>query len=291
MSNKIVPSIYRAVIDDVISNIKSEFDEYGVSEDVLAELQSKWEAKVIASHVADFEPAPAPQPPAPPAHSAYPPHPIHMQHGHYPPHTAYAQPHHTHVKTEPVDTRYMLSNPVQYGLPPLAGPQIPTRPPLPGGQPMSYTHMNGRPPSAAGQAPPPPTARYAPPANPAQPAPAARIPQVDGPSSSESESPSPPPSQSYAPRTSHPSLPQPSQTSAAEKAEDSEAINSDLDDSDSDVEQDGIEGGSADQDIVFCTYDKVARVKNKWKCVLKDGMIHINGKDYLFAKCSGEFEW
>ena len=32
---------------------------------------------------------------------------------------------------------------------------------------------------------------------------------------------------------------------------------------------------------------QVARVKNKWKCILKDGMIHINGKDYLFAKCTG----
>jgi hypothetical protein len=31
---------------------------------------------------------------------------------------------------------------------------------------------------------------------------------------------------------------------------------------------------------------QVARVKNKWKCVLKDGMIHVNGKDYLFAKCT-----
>lgn len=36
----IEPSIYRTVIDDVIANIKSEFDEYGVSEEVLAELQS-----------------------------------------------------------------------------------------------------------------------------------------------------------------------------------------------------------------------------------------------------------
>ena len=33
--------------------------------------------------------------------------------------------------------------------------------------------------------------------------------------------------------------------------------------------------------------DQVARVKNKWKCILKDGMIHVNGKDYLFAKCTG----
>ncbi|KAI0645848.1 transcription factor IIA alpha/beta subunit [Trametes meyenii] len=294
MSNKIVPAIYRAVIDDVIANIKPEFDEYGVSEDVLAELQSKWEAKVIASHVADFEPAPAPQPPAPTPHPSYPPHPMHMAHGHYPPHTAYAQPPphpmQPHVKTEPVDaSRYMLN---AYALPSLSGPQIPARSAMPAGQPVQYAPMTGRPPNTAAQAPPPPTARYAaPPAVAPQPAPTARIPQVDGPSSSSSESPSPPPSQGYAPRASHPSLPQPSQTSAASKEEDSEAINSDLDDSDSDVEQDGIEGGAADQDIVFCTYDKVARVKNKWKCVLKDGMIHINGKDYLFAKCSGEFEW
>jgi transcription initiation factor TFIIA large subunit len=33
------PGIYRAVIDEVISAIKPEFDEYGVSEEVLAELQ------------------------------------------------------------------------------------------------------------------------------------------------------------------------------------------------------------------------------------------------------------
>ena len=33
------PSIYRAIIDDVINAMKPEFDEYGVSEDVLADLQ------------------------------------------------------------------------------------------------------------------------------------------------------------------------------------------------------------------------------------------------------------
>lgn len=47
-------------------------------------------------------------------------------------------------------------------------------------------------------------------------------------------------------------------------------------------------------------------MKNKWKTTFKDGMIHINGRDYLFAKCTGcvvahtlksaqltvrEFEW
>ncbi|KAH8107761.1 transcription factor IIA alpha/beta subunit [Cristinia sonorae] len=295
MSNKIVPNIYRAVIDDVIANIKSEFDEYGVGEEVLAELQHKWEAKVIQSHVAEFE-ASAPQAahasaPAPPQHS-YPPHPIHahaMHNSQYQPapgaYHAYAPPSGPHIKAEPVDQRYMLSGPpTPYAIPSLPGPQI-HRP-------------------SSGPVPPPPTARlqYPPSAGSSNGvAPTARIPQVDGPSSSSSDSPSPPPSQSYAPpRALHPSLPQPAAAaSASHHDDDDEAINSDLDDSDSDNERDDDANGAGDTDIVFCTYDKassmtsgtVARVKNKWKCVLKDGMIHVNGKDYLFAKCTGEFEW
>ncbi|WWD18718.1 hypothetical protein CI109_103172 [Kwoniella shandongensis] len=71
-----------------------------------------------------------------------------------------------------------------------------------------------------------------------------------------------------------------------------EVIDSDLDDSDDELRDEG-EGGDDDGevDIVFCVYDKVQRVKNKWKTVFKDGMIHINGRDYLFGKCNGEFEW
>ncbi|WWC71013.1 uncharacterized protein I206_104966 [Kwoniella pini CBS 10737] len=69
-------------------------------------------------------------------------------------------------------------------------------------------------------------------------------------------------------------------------------IDSDLDDSDDELRDDA-EGGDddGDTDIVFCVYDKVQRVKNKWKTVFKDGMIHVNGRDYLFSKCTGEFEW
>jgi hypothetical protein len=33
------PTIYRNIIDDVVQAMKPEFDEYGVSEDVLAALQ------------------------------------------------------------------------------------------------------------------------------------------------------------------------------------------------------------------------------------------------------------
>jgi len=79
-----------------------------------------------------------------------------------------------------------------------------------------------------------------------------KIPQVDGPSSSGSDSPSPP---TFAPRSQHPSLPQPPPPTSAPV--DNEAINSDLDDSDSEEEEDAQEDGPGDGDIVFCTYDKV----------------------------------
>jgi len=45
------------------------------------------------------------------------------------------------------------------------------------------------------------------------------------------------------------------ETSGAPK--DDEAINSDLDDSDTENEAEAEEGGTGDTDIVFCTYDKV----------------------------------
>ncbi|KDQ55777.1 hypothetical protein JAAARDRAFT_37194 [Jaapia argillacea MUCL 33604] len=290
MSNKIVPGIYRAVIDEVISAIKPEFDEFGVGEDVLAELQHKWQQKVMQSHVAEFETPPPPPPP--PAHHAYPSHPMHMmpQHPHYPPHNAYGHPPHhqgqpsqqPQVKSEPMDNRYMLSGPGSlpaYTIPTLAGPQL-------NGAPRPPQHAAMYPPQPQGPqgTAPKPTYSAAPPQNGQQ----QRIPQTDGPSSSSSDSPSPP---AYAPRSSHPSLPAPPGTSQSTTVADDEAINSDLDDSDTGDEDDADEGGAGDTDIVFCTYDKVARVKTKWKCVLKDGIVHVNGKDYLFAKCTGEFEW
>lgn len=42
---------------------------------------------------------------------------------------------------------------------------------------------------------------------------------------------------------------------------------------------------------VVCQYEKVNRVKQKWKCNFKDGIMHVNGKDYLFHRATGEFEW
>ncbi|KAJ4490889.1 transcription factor IIA alpha/beta subunit [Lentinula aciculospora] len=318
MSNKIVPGIYRSVIDDVVAAIKPEFEEYGVSEDVLAELQHKWESKVIASHVADFEVATVPPAQAP--QRSYQTHPIHMMQGHAayaaPPHSYVGAPAHPGVKAEPIDTRYMLHNAPQmaYAVPHLPGPAIngARQPPVSqyGGQTSILSFPPGPPPvqamSANGAGVPlgrpyvpqtsvssvPGAAMSAPSAasasNSGGGGSAGRIPQLDGPSEDESDedSQTPPP---YAPRSMHPSLPQPQASTSA--SADSEAINSDLDDSDTGDEEEADDGAVGETDIVFCTYDKVARVKNKWKCILKDGMIHVNGKDYLFSKCTGEFEW
>jgi len=77
-----------------------------------------------------------------------------------------------------------------------------------------------------------------------------------------------------------------------------DAINSDLDDSDinSDIDSEFGEGddgddGGVDKSIVLCMYEKVHRTKNKWKCQLKDGVISIGGKDWVFSRANGEFEW
>jgi transcription initiation factor TFIIA large subunit len=77
---------------------------------------------------------------------------------------------------------------------------------------------------------------------------------------------------------------------AKSEEDDEDAINSDLDDPD--------EAGDDDEDddesmghMMLCMYDKVQRVKNKWKCVLKDGVLTVNGKEYVFIKATGEYEW
>ncbi|KAL9117179.1 MAG: hypothetical protein Q9187_006288, partial [Circinaria calcarea] len=72
--------------------------------------------------------------------------------------------------------------------------------------------------------------------------------------------------------------------------EDEDAINSDLDDPDDNVVDEN-EDDTQQGQIMLCTYDKVQRVKNKWKTTLKDGVLTTGGKEYVFHKAQGEFEW
>ncbi|KAG1665351.1 Transcription initiation factor IIA subunit 1 [Nymphon striatum] len=43
--------------------------------------------------------------------------------------------------------------------------------------------------------------------------------------------------------------------------------------------------------VVVCQYDKITRCRNKWKFHLKDGIMSLNGKDYVFHKSVGDAEW
>ena len=97
---------------------------------------------------------------------------------------------------------------------------------------------------------------------------------------------------------------------------DLDAINSDLDDPEDDADSSDEEEEGLGH-IMLCMYDKVQRVKNKWyvggpdtlvfscfsvaalpetdiscrKCTLKDGVLTVNGKEYVFHKATGEYEW
>jgi transcription initiation factor TFIIA large subunit len=71
---------------------------------------------------------------------------------------------------------------------------------------------------------------------------------------------------------------------------DDDAINSDLDDPDDDKDDDEDDEDSMSH-MMLCMYDKVQRVKNKWKCTLKDGVLTVNGREYVFHKATGEYEW
>eukprot|EP00092_Neocalanus_flemingeri_P024586 GFUD01026665.1.p1 GENE.GFUD01026665.1~~GFUD01026665.1.p1 ORF type:complete len:210 (-),score=86.08 GFUD01026665.1:55-684(-) len=45
------------------------------------------------------------------------------------------------------------------------------------------------------------------------------------------------------------------------------------------------------ENVVVCQYDKISRARNKWKFLLKDGVMKLNGRDYVFQKAHGEVDW
>ncbi|KAL3985245.1 Transcription factor IIA alpha/beta subunit family protein [Acanthocheilonema viteae] len=76
-----------------------------------------------------------------------------------------------------------------------------------------------------------------------------------------------------------------------------------VEDEDQVIEEDPLNSGddqSDDEDVerlfeaenlVMCQFEKVHRARSKWKFTLKDGIMHIRGKDHCFQRCSGEAEW
>ena len=52
-------------------------------------------------------------------------------------------------------------------------------------------------------------------------------------------------------------------------------------------DDDQLNGGNFDEepdDMIQAHFEKVNRTKNKFRCVLTDVMIHINGKDFILKK-------
>ena len=191
MSNRVVSATFRHIIDDVITNVRQDFEDMGIEKEVLEELQRSWEAKLVATQVAEFE-------------------------------GAAGQP--TPRGIYDVDAR-------QDG--------VSVVPPVPA-----------------------------------------------APIKAEQESHQVKPEDEHS--ASQKRKRDPSDEGKRESDQDDDAhkdeIGSDLDDSDDD-------DGDGSEDMILCLYDKVQRVKNKWKCVLRDGVASIGGRDYLFSKCNGEFEW
>ncbi|KAA0202179.1 hypothetical protein HAZT_HAZT007179 [Hyalella azteca] len=76
-----------------------------------------------------------------------------------------------------------------------------------------------------------------------------------------------------------------------EEEDDAGDVNEDPLNSADDLSDD--EGGEAFEtdNVVVCLFDKVTRVRNKWKFNLKDGIMNLKGKDYVFLKATGEGEW
>jgi len=76
-----------------------------------------------------------------------------------------------------------------------------------------------------------------------------------------------------------------------ENARSLNTFSDDISDSDDNSNGDAAELQDDISNLILAQFEKVTRSKSKWKCVLKEGMMNINGKDYTFSKATGEFHW
>ena len=56
-------------------------------------------------------------------------------------------------------------------------------------------------------------------------------------------------------------------------------------------EMEGNIDADGNEDMILCLYEKVARVRNRWRCNLRDGVASIDGRDYVFSRLNAELEW
>ncbi|KAG0100159.1 hypothetical protein BGZ93_003863 [Podila epicladia] len=247
MASNAATAVYRFVIDDVIANVRRDFEDMGVDETIMHELQRSWETKIAQSRVTAFQAEPAAS----------------------------------------VDSYPLEESNYEHTIPTSTATSAPA--PAPTAAVPAPTPVPAAPRTAPAPAPraPAPAQTYAPPA------PAYKIEQ--------------PPAANLANIASNsaPSLPGDNynnsnarrtglgpfegavvigQVDGADDEHDDTELGSDLDDSEDDMDEEL-------DNIGLCQYDKVSRTKNKWKFVLKDGILLINGRDYLFHKANGDCDF
>ncbi|XP_057671919.1 transcription initiation factor IIA subunit 1-like isoform X2 [Diorhabda carinulata] len=85
-----------------------------------------------------------------------------------------------------------------------------------------------------------------------------------------------------------------------DKEEDEEEIENDLageaeedplNSGDDVSDADGTEESFETENVIVCQYDKITRSRNRWKFHLKDGIMNLNGEDFIFQKANGDAEW
>ncbi|KAL1925692.1 uncharacterized protein VTP21DRAFT_575 [Calcarisporiella thermophila] len=285
-NNNLVSTVYRFVIDDVISNVRNDFEDMGIDEAVLMELQRSWEQKVAESQVAglgehDEEYDYNEEYESQQLHSQQPSGETAVQ----------AAANLATLASASVAIQNTESNGVGRPQPFLPPRSIEDQSQIASQlhsqqqhqQLQQQHHLHHQQPKP--QQPQQQTQQGMSGNRLVLPGGSGRIPQLDG------------ADDTIAIRlediecdfTITPRTRRIAQVDGEEDADDD--INSELDDTDEEEENADGEDGAVGGNIVLCLYDKVTRTKNKWKCILKDGVVFLNGRDYLFHKANGDFEW
>ncbi|KVH94657.1 Transcription factor IIA, alpha/beta subunit [Cynara cardunculus var. scolymus] len=79
-------------------------------------------------------------------------------------------------------------------------------------------------------------------------------------------------------------------TSASVNPDDEDEPLNENDDDDDDLPQ--AEADELDRrNLILTMYDRVTRSKRKWRCLMRNGIIHIDHKETLFSQALGEFQF
>ncbi|CBY21066.1 unnamed protein product [Oikopleura dioica] len=316
-----VPRLYESVVEEVISKVRESVLDEGLDESVLCDLKALWtkkleESKAMSGPEPTNEYRPYVGRHGPPGESPniYHPHPQ-APHHRQPPfrHNIIQQQQISHSRLgprvmplpgiptplpQPIPQPVMRQHPSQYNL------RMPARPPhhpIPASSPLQLHHQHGpitphsQPHSYSSRNAPrhissPHIIRHTVPHSAqrhglpiSSPAPQMhhqsviqanhyRPEQVDGPADTDS---------SDLDSSSDEEAPQ-----APYAQEDAEPLNSDDDVSDSNDNE-----IFETENILICQFEKIARVRNRWRFQLVNGIMTLNGKDYVFQKATGEGEW